>query len=354
MEKSKKLDYCLNCGQPLLKDENFCPVCGQENKDQKISIFAFIEEFISSLFNFETVFFRTIPAFLFSPGKLTIEFNEGKRKKYINPIRLYLIASLFYFFVIALAIPADILDRLISGSMSKEFFELNTTPEERENLRSSLDKMDSQELTTEMERLTSAIDSTPSDTTSILDIANRSRAHAAETWRTLRLMAIDPRVSGASFDSAFQTTGVTTIGLDSVQKRDFIANSNQFISNSITNLPLMMFFLLPFFAFLLWILYLRNKTFYIEHLIHGLHLHSFAYLIYGLGILWMSLVGWSFGFAGFLCFMLVSIYAYFSMKKISGQGWFKTLMKFSILGIFYLTILSFAIVLELYYSLITL
>ncbi len=350
----KKLDHCLNCGQKFLNEENFCPVCGQENKSQKISIFAFIEEFISSLFNFETAFFRTIPAFLFSPGKLTIEFNKGKRKKYINPIRLYLIASLFYFFVIAWVIPADILDRLISGSMSKEFFELNTTPEQREDIGSSLDKMNSQELTAEMERLNLVVDSSSKDSTTILDIANRSRVHAAETWRTLRLMAIDTRISDKSFDSAFQKTGITTFGLDSVQKRDFIANSNQFISNSITNLPLMMFFLLPFFAFLLWVLYLRSKIFYIEHLIHGLHLHSFAYFIYGLGILWMSLVGWNFGLAGFLCFSLVTLYAYFSMKKISGQGLFKTIMKFLILGIFYLTILSLALTLELYYSVMTL
>jgi hypothetical protein len=68
----------------------------------------------------------------------------------------------------------------------------------------------------------------------------------------------------------------------------------------------------------------------------------------------MAKVGWSLEFAGLLCFILVSTYAYFSLKKISGQGWFKTLIKFSLLGIFYLTILSIAIVLELYYSLITL
>lgn len=355
MEKSEKLDHCLNCGQPLLKDENFCPVCGQENKDQKISIFAFIEDFISSLFNFETVFFRTIPVFLFSPGKLTIEFNEGKRKKYINPIRLYLIASLFYFFVIALVIPNDIVDRIISGNISKEFFELNTTPEQREGIRANLDSIQNREYLENLPNLNPLLDSTKTDSTSMMQIALESREKAKETWRNLRLMAIDPEVSDASFDSAFKTTGIKAESvLDIRQQRDFIANSNIFISGAIKNLPFMMFFLLPFFAFLLWILYLRSNFFYIEHLIHGLHLHSFAYFIYGFGILWMAKVGWSFGFAGFLCFMLVSIYAYFSMKKISGQGWFKTLMKFSILGIFYLTILSFAIILELYYSLITL
>lgn len=352
MEKSEKLNHCLNCGQPLLKDENFCPVCGQENKDQKISIFAFIEEFISSLFNFETVFFRTIPAFLFSPGKLTLEFNEGKRKKYINPIRLYLIASLFYFFAIAVVIPNDIVDRIISGNINKEFFDLNTTPEQREEIIASLDSLEDKEFREGSPKL-NTLNSTGIDSTSLLKIAVESREKAKETWRNLRLMAIDPEVNDAEFDSAIKATGFSS-SLDIRQQRDFIANSNIFISGAIKNLPIMMFFLLPFFAFLLWILYLKSNFFYIEHLIHGLHLHSFAYFIYGIGILWMAKVGWSFGFAGFLCFMLVSIYAYFSIKKISGQGWIKTSMKFLILGIFYLTLLSIAIVLELYYSLITL
>lgn len=353
MEKSEKLDHCLNCGQPLLKDENFCPVCGQENKDQKISIFAFIEDFISSLFNFETVFFRTIPAFLFSPGKLTIEFNEGKRKKYINPIRLYLIASLFYFFVIALVIPNDIVDRIISGNFSKEFFAMNTTPEQREEIRASVDSL---EINRKLERtpgFKNSMDKVKADSTSLMQIAQESGKKAKETWRNLRLMAIDPEVNDAEFDSAIKITGFKS-DLDIRQQRDFIANSSIFISGAIQNLPLMMFFLLPFFAFFLWLLYLKSGNFYIEHLIHGLHLHSFAYFIYGMGILWMAKVGWSFGFAGLICFLLVSIYAYFSLKKISGQGWFKTFIKFSVLGIFYLTILSFAIVLELYYSLITL
>lgn len=352
MEKSEKLDHCLNCGQKFLNKENFCPVCGQENKDQKISIFTFIEDFISSLFNFETVFFRTIPAFLFSPGKLTLEFNEGKRKKYINPIRLYLIASLFYFFAIAVVIPNDIMDRIISGNISSEFFDLNTTPEQREEILASLDTLEYKEFREGSSKL-DTLNNSKRDSTSLLQIAVESREKAKETWRNLRLMAIDPEVNDAEFDSAIKATGFKS-DLDINQQRDFVANSSIFISGAIQNLPLMMFFLLPFFAFFLWLLYLKSGNFYIEHLIHGLHLHSFAYFIYGIGILWMSIVGWGLGFAGFICFMLVSLYAYFSLKKISGQGWFQTLVKFLILGFFYLIILSAAIVLELYYSLITL
>ncbi len=62
-------------------------------------------------------------------------------------------------------------------------------------------------------------------------------------------MSIDPEVSDSSIDSAIKATG-TKIGmpLDVSQQRDFIANSNIFISGAIKNLPFMMFFLLPFFC----------------------------------------------------------------------------------------------------------
>lgn len=140
-----------------------------------------MEEFISSLFNFETVFFRTIPAFLFSPGKLTIEFNEGKRRKYINPIRLYLIASLFYFFVIALVVPNDIVDRIISGDISKEFIVFDSNIDQQEGITSNLDSIEKRELFKSLPKLNQVLDSTKTDSTSLLQIAQEKEKKAKQT-----------------------------------------------------------------------------------------------------------------------------------------------------------------------------
>ena len=43
-------------------------------------------------------------------------------------------------------------------------------------------------------------------------------------------------------------------------------------------------FLLPIFALILKLLYVRRKTLFIKHLVHTLHIHSFAFLIYGLSL----------------------------------------------------------------------
>jgi len=49
-------------------------------------------------------FARTVRLLLGRPGRLTVETLEGRRARYISPVRLYLIASLAYFLVAA-AIP---------------------------------------------------------------------------------------------------------------------------------------------------------------------------------------------------------------------------------------------------------
>lgn len=115
MKKSRKLDHCLNCGESLLKEENYCPACGQENKDQRVSIGLFLSDFFSNYINFDSTFFRTLPLLLLRPGKLTKEFNDGRRRKFIHPIRLYLIFSLFYFFIFGLIIPKNLLDLYLNN-----------------------------------------------------------------------------------------------------------------------------------------------------------------------------------------------------------------------------------------------
>src|SRR5207237_4265152 len=51
-----------------------------------------------------------------------------------------------------------------------------------------------------------------------------------------------------------------------------------FLQTLRSNLSTMMLFCIPLFAFILKILYLRQKRFYIEHLVYALNIHAFFYL----------------------------------------------------------------------------
>ncbi|MBS9522693.1 DUF3667 domain-containing protein [Litoribacter ruber] len=346
IKQRRKLDICLNCRLPLKLEDNFCPQCGQENHDQNVSLFVFLNDFITNYLSFDSSLYRTIPAFLLKPGKITKAFNEGKRRRYLHPIRLYLILSLFYFFAISAVVPPNLFDQLMSAGL------WDMTIEDNDRVKMKLDEIpekDRQELDSMLNIVGSY---------SLGSLGGKNAQDTLGTvklkWRDIKMMAQDTDISDSSFYRAMETTdfnfNLPYLGI--TQQRKFIGNSNLYVSNSARNLPIMMFVLLPFFALLLKILYIRHKKFYVEHLIHSLVLHAFAYLIYGLGISIMAFHFADFGYTIFICFLVVTTYAYISLLNLHGQGWFKTLVKFNILGLVYLNLLIIGVLMELYISLL--
>ena len=102
MKIRRKLSTCQNCGALLDRKFNYCPECGQENNDKNISFGIIFKEFLDTFFALDSSFFKTFKPFIIKPGFLTLQFIAGKRKSYANPIRLYLIISIFYFFTIGI------------------------------------------------------------------------------------------------------------------------------------------------------------------------------------------------------------------------------------------------------------
>jgi len=344
MKIKRKLDHCLNCYEELTPEDNYCPCCGQENQNQKVPLPVFINDFFANFLSFDSSLYRTLPAFLFKPGKLTIDFNEGKRKKHLHPIRLYLIFSLFYFFVISLVIPTNFLDRIMASDLSA------IMDDEDENIQAKMETLSEDEKRT-VDSLFQKVKLT-SLSTQRLDTVPVEKTN----WKKIKALAQDDDLTDEQFSAALNKTSwdFDFFNISIEKKRRFIANSNLYINNSARNLPLMMFILLPFFALILQMLYIRHANYYVEHLIHSLNLHSFAYLIYGIGILLIHFeIGnpWT---VIWISFMMVTFYAFLSIKKIHGGGWFKTFFKFTLLGFIYLNILSMGLAFELYISLLLL
>ena len=92
---------CKNCGKSFNSNFSYCPYCGQENREQPLRFNDFISEFLSANFNLDSKFILTLKTLIFKPALLTKEILNGKRTKYVTPVRLYLLISLIYFFVIS-------------------------------------------------------------------------------------------------------------------------------------------------------------------------------------------------------------------------------------------------------------
>lgn len=100
MEKSRELlqTYCSNCSVSL--KGSFCHNCGQRVRDNSNrSLGPLIVDFLNNIFFFDSHFFLSIRYLIQFPSRITVEFLEGKRKKFISPVTLFLFFNLIYFFV---------------------------------------------------------------------------------------------------------------------------------------------------------------------------------------------------------------------------------------------------------------
>jgi len=91
----RKENDCLNCGTIL--EGKFCHKCGQENLQMKESFGHMMNHAISDYFHFDDQFFHTIKPLFLKPGFLSTEYLEGRRIRYLHPVKMYIFISLVYF-----------------------------------------------------------------------------------------------------------------------------------------------------------------------------------------------------------------------------------------------------------------
>src|SRR5579862_5007507 len=78
---------CTNCGTPLTG--KYCSGCGQRHHELPVHHFwHFVGEAFEDLTHADSRLWQTLIALLFRPGFLTREFLEGRRARYLPPVRL--------------------------------------------------------------------------------------------------------------------------------------------------------------------------------------------------------------------------------------------------------------------------
>ncbi|HEY2742993.1 MAG TPA: DUF3667 domain-containing protein [Polyangia bacterium] len=92
--------HCLNCGAAVAT--RFCHDCGQENTSYHASLGRLLGDLIEEVFQLESRLWRTLWTLFRRPGRLTREYNAGRRVSYTTPLRLYIVASVAYFSVAGL------------------------------------------------------------------------------------------------------------------------------------------------------------------------------------------------------------------------------------------------------------
>jgi len=119
---------CPNCGTP--PGDRYCGHCGQRVAELRPTLHELVHEAFHELTHVDGKALRTAGLLLFHPGQLTREFVEGKRARSITPIRLYLLASLLFFGLVALQPPGNMRVTVSKGhdQLQKAAERLNRDP----------------------------------------------------------------------------------------------------------------------------------------------------------------------------------------------------------------------------------
>ena len=259
---------------------NFCPNCGQENNNLNVSFTTLLLDFLGDFFTFDSKLFRSIFPLLIKPGNLTNRFIEGKRVRYIPPLRMYIFISFIYFFLISL--------------------DHKETSEAGANLVHP--------------------DTTEIDDDFVLNIGKDTIK--GDEFKTLLDKGSEEEINQAldtmKFEGDFEKF-IAKRALKMYRQKERVPNY------ILKNVSTMMFFLLPVFALLLMIFYRKSKMYYIEHLVFSLHLHTFFFLFNAIYLLF-PLIGLEIYSLG-LAVLVTVVYFFIALFKVYKQSFGKTLLK---------------------------
>lgn len=318
MKKRRKNKSCLNCGELLNQKHNYCPNCGQENTNHQVSLGLLLREVTSNFLSLDSRFAHTFIPFLIKPGKITNAFIDGKRVYYANPIRWYLVISIFHFFFMSKMFEPTVKDKKQRGFTS-----------EKELSEAKYDSL--------FNLPDSAHTGWP-----LSEPRQRMVTHLIETTNLDAEGIVDSlKIKTGSWANDFAVNKIVKINQETT------ASLNDYLLRQI---PLIIFFILPIYALLLKLFFWR-KGLYITHLIHSIHLHSFLFFI--LGWTWVfSLIIEDFEDFGLpICMILTFVYSVVSFKKVYGIkiGW--SIFRATFLGFIYTFMVSFALLIGILISL---
>ena len=317
-------EFCLNCGTKLV--DTFCHHCGQKDIPRRQTLGELWINFISSFWSYEGKFLLTTRYLITKPGFLAIEYNKGKRESYYHPARMYAFIS-FVFFLI--------------------FFSLPEAPEEVEIPEKGKDasKMEALAKDPEDANLDSIFAAIPQQDSSLQKIfakpwadSLKAAAKKKNGKTQFNLTKMDYK-SVESYDSSENAKPkadrdgwlkrrivIRGIELNSRFGKDGNSFGKEFGKAFTDNFSKVLFFLLPVFALVLKMLYIRKDYFYSEHLVFSIYYYNFFYLAGSLQML-LNLIpqmSWVPTVIGFWIFF----YLLFAMKRMYQQSWGKTIVKF--------------------------
>src|SRR5436190_1694395 len=341
------LTHCENCGAEL--QGHWCAQCGQAAIEYRRSFRYVVADLLNEFLNWDSKFFTTIALLIFKPWRLTNEFLAGKRVRYVNPLRLYLLASILFFFAVnyatkGLKFEPGKLEPKDRAELEAELKDKDLPPAAREKLAALLRE-------SSPSPASEPSTNTPSPVPSGSPNASPSSPAPENDTHKKQYGKIGERPF-AVFDADAKTSTPFERWIEARAKEKMGEHGTKmglFIATLLSNLPYMMLCCIPLFALVLKVLYIRRGIFYIDHLIYALHIHTFAYT--GIMLIVLTTIGLNRVMPGTIAGWIIAllwiafvVQIFLSIRRVYRQGWFFSIFKFLFGGFVYLMVLLAALV----------
>lgn len=332
--------HCENCGTKL--EGPWCHKCGQHDFEFHRSFWHVFLEALETLFHFEGKFFRNIATLLFRPGRLTAEFNAGKRAPQMPPFRLYIFTAFLFFLVMHVSTPPEAVvsvDGKNPSSLDDYAYQAAWKELSREfKPEDWADAKKVQALEAEVRRVATRFGE------KLKEATEENGPPTPEQSQEMLARAItaergtgDPPASNLSVQNNPKLEAwLNRLAERAADKEQRLVRAEKFFAA----LPKVMLVCLPFFALFTRILFRKAADMvYLKHLVLALHFHTFIYLwqLLAKGASWVvALPGWGLeNLVALLAGLWLVAYPFLMFRRLFGNSWQRTIVKTVALALAY-------------------
>jgi len=300
---------CPNCGDGI--SARFCGNCGQSRHDHSRSLLEVLRELIEHHLFLDGKMMMTLAALLLRPGMLTRAFIEGRRVRFVSPIRLYLFASFAFFLALWISGFA-----MIQFHIPRQVVAALTNEEQKKNDRSAApleyhnDGTDGPVI---------EILRPPHDGEEMPDVI-RSRLSLTENIK-----------AGIAHSDGGEESMKAVAFLERVAQGFSVALAHPRALNPVLDewLPRLLIITLPFTALLLALFGRKRGLYFVDHITFALHLQAFVFVI-GLIVIFLRM-RWPTLSLGWPLFAVFSVYSYVAYLRTYPGNWLWAAIKFGII-----------------------
>ncbi len=330
---------CDNCGASVRG--RYCGNCGQRLEPPLHSLGHFLTVAMEDVTHADSRLWHTLAALLFKPGFLTREFLDGRRARYLPPVRLYLVLSVLFFVVLA--------------AMGHTPDETHVTPETRAGIdeaRQAVAQARASGAPLVLIGVPGASGAAPAAGAKAGASASAKPASAAPTTTYSALEGDPQQCNQIHYNGPWKSTIEPLLYRSCVQTTQ--DHGRSLLRAFMHNLPRAMFAFLPLLAAVMMLLYWHPRHYYVEHLLFCVHNHAFAFLAVLLAVIVSAMLPFAATLIGWVTALYIAWYLYRSMRVMYRQGRVRTVAKLGFLSFVYLVAGSLMLAATALYAFVTL